>query len=199
MLPVERQSKILEWLRREGHLKVSDLSRRLNVSEMTVHRDIRVLVQQGRVLKTYGGISLVQPSTEETGRDAATACSLCRRPVNDRLAMTLTGAGGQIETFCCAHCGMLRFLHRRDEAGDLLGRDFLLGHTVGARTAWYVFDSEIHVPCCEPQLLLFGEREHAERFVRGFGGTVLPFDAAAEELQRRMNPASHCAHCRRPT
>ncbi|CAB3395004.1 hypothetical protein [Kyrpidia spormannii] len=68
------------------------------------------------------------------------------------------------------HCGLLACLQRPAEPGNLLGRDFLLGHTVGALAGWYVIDAGIRTLCCKPQVLQFGERDDAERFVRGFGG-----------------------------
>ncbi|MBX6395430.1 MAG: DeoR family transcriptional regulator, partial [Alicyclobacillaceae bacterium] len=182
MLPSERQSKILDWLQKEGHLKISELSRRLHVSEMTVHRDIRVLAEQGRVIKTYGGVSLATPTPGEPSIPMTT-CALCGRPVHDRLSMTLNHRSGRPERFCCPHCGLLAFRQRPTESGSFLGRDFLLGHTVGSQVGWYVMDARIRTLCCEPQVLLFGERDDAERFIQGFGGNIWSFDEALEELQ----------------
>ncbi|MCL6577202.1 DeoR family transcriptional regulator [Kyrpidia sp.] len=194
MLPAERQKKILSWLQQEGHLKISDLSRRLQVSEMTVHRDVRVLVDQGRVVKTYGGISLASPPVEAPGRGSGT-CAYCRRPVDDRLSMTANHADGSVETYCCPHCALLACAQRPSQPRSLLGRDFLLGHTVGAAAGWYVMGADMPTLCCEPQVLLFGERQDAERFVRGFGGEIFDFDEATREIQLRMNrPNTACCH-----
>jgi DeoR/GlpR family transcriptional regulator of sugar metabolism len=40
-------------------LRVSEISKRLDVSEMTVYRDIKPLIEQQKVLKTVNGITLV--------------------------------------------------------------------------------------------------------------------------------------------
>ena len=56
MNPSERQRVIVEHLDAVGACTYPDLARRLDVSEMTIRRDIDKLVQQGRVIKTLGGV-----------------------------------------------------------------------------------------------------------------------------------------------
>lgn len=51
MLPINRQQHILKWLKEEGSLRISDISARFGVSEMTVYRDVNQLVQSIRSLK----------------------------------------------------------------------------------------------------------------------------------------------------
>ncbi|MFP9052204.1 DeoR family transcriptional regulator, partial [Enterococcus faecalis] len=45
MPPINRQQHILKWLKEEGSLRISDISARFGVSEMTVYRDVNQLVQ----------------------------------------------------------------------------------------------------------------------------------------------------------
>ncbi len=45
MLPIERQQQIVTWLEQEGTLRVLDISQRLKVSDMTVYRDIKPLIE----------------------------------------------------------------------------------------------------------------------------------------------------------
>lgn len=54
-LPAERQQRILEILRDEFTIRSSHLSKRLNVSEMTIRRDLDILEQSGLVERTHGG------------------------------------------------------------------------------------------------------------------------------------------------
>ncbi|MCL2000874.1 MAG: DeoR/GlpR family DNA-binding transcription regulator [Planctomycetes bacterium] len=54
-LPEPRQQAILEILNAGGQALVSDLARRLDVSEMTIRRDLRVLENQGLALRVHGG------------------------------------------------------------------------------------------------------------------------------------------------
>ncbi|NEE00701.1 DeoR/GlpR family DNA-binding transcription regulator [Phytoactinopolyspora halotolerans] len=53
-----RRAAILNRLRRAGHVSVSDISRQLQVSEMTVRRDLRRLADEGDAVLVHGGASL---------------------------------------------------------------------------------------------------------------------------------------------
>ncbi len=66
MLPIERQQKIKELLSKHHYMKISDLSEELGVSEMTIHRDLKPLINDGAVLKTFGGVSIAQDANEHT-------------------------------------------------------------------------------------------------------------------------------------
>lgn len=51
----ERLEVIIADIYQNGNVQVSDLSKRLNCSEVTIRNDIRLLDQQGVLKKTYGG------------------------------------------------------------------------------------------------------------------------------------------------
>ena len=55
LLPAERQQRILDILRRDFTVRSSLLSEMLNVSEMTIRRDLDVLEKSGLVERTHGG------------------------------------------------------------------------------------------------------------------------------------------------
>ncbi|WP_315710674.1 DeoR/GlpR family DNA-binding transcription regulator [Brenneria uluponensis] len=61
-LSQERKNHILEALIGKGSVTVSDVSKTLNVSEMTVRRDLIELETEGRLLRVHGGAVL--PATE---------------------------------------------------------------------------------------------------------------------------------------
>lgn len=65
MLARQRQQKILELLSREGGVKVSELSRRLDVSEMTVRRDMDALEARGLLARIHGGAVAVDIVAEQ--------------------------------------------------------------------------------------------------------------------------------------
>ena len=65
MLDVERQNEILRLLQEGGSLRVSDLAARLYVSTPTVRRDLRILEEQGVVMRTHGGVLLRQTTERE--------------------------------------------------------------------------------------------------------------------------------------
>jgi DeoR/GlpR family transcriptional regulator of sugar metabolism len=71
MLARHRQSLILEDIRRMGSARVSDLTQRLGVSDMTIRRDLEVLARSGLVEKVHGGAVLPgAPRSHEPGFEA---------------------------------------------------------------------------------------------------------------------------------
>src|SRR5699024_3572270 len=83
VLPWERQKKIKEWIQDEQHLRIADLSESLGVSEMTIHRDIKPLIQEGWIVKTFGGISLVQE--QKRPHSNMETCVFCNQNVKTNL------------------------------------------------------------------------------------------------------------------
>ncbi len=67
MLASMRRRQILEHLQQTGGMRLSELSRALSVSEMTIRRDLEFLQQQGLVERVHGGAVLRQRGTEEPG------------------------------------------------------------------------------------------------------------------------------------
>ncbi|MCW2638157.1 MAG: DeoR family transcriptional regulator [Dactylosporangium sp.] len=71
MLAQQRQSAILDLVRRQGGVRVSQLVRQFGVSDMTIRRDLETLAERGLVDKVHGGATVAGPgSTEEPGFDA---------------------------------------------------------------------------------------------------------------------------------
>lgn len=66
--PHERQAQILERLRQQGYVTVDDLSQTLEVSAMTIRRDLDHLQDIGLVSRHYGGATLA--ADEKTGLEA---------------------------------------------------------------------------------------------------------------------------------
>jgi hypothetical protein len=170
-LPMARQEKILAWLQESPYLTIEDLAIRLNVSAMTIHRDLAALVEAGEVEKVHGGVTLARPKATPPTSPPSATCALCATPVNPRTHTVLQQDEGQCA--CCPHCGLL-MLRQSTRASVLLTRDFLYGRMVNARTAFYVYQSEVSL-CCEPSVLAFANQWDAERFQRGFAGQVFPF------------------------
>jgi len=68
MLAPQRQAAILDRVRTNGAVRVSDLVAEFGVSDMTVRRDLEVLADRGLVAKVHGGATAVHPgSTDEPG------------------------------------------------------------------------------------------------------------------------------------
>lgn len=189
MLPVERQNRIKNLIQEQGNIKISELSKKLGVSEMTVHRDIRPLIEEGIIVKTFGGITHVRRQPNEGS--TIEACVFCSSSINERLAYRLILPNNQIEMACCSHCGLLRHRQLGEEVVQAISHDFLRQTTISAPLAWYVMDTSIHMGCCQPQVLTFEWQEHAEKFVKGFGGKVYTFSGAMEAVFEKMNGNQH--------
>ncbi|GAA2051561.1 DeoR/GlpR family DNA-binding transcription regulator [Williamsia deligens] len=72
MLPAERRRRILDVLDREGTARVTDLADELNVSEMTVRRDLDALQDDEALHKVHGG-AVARHNRGEEPRSAAKA------------------------------------------------------------------------------------------------------------------------------
>lgn len=55
LLPIQRRQKLLEIIKENYTAKCSQLSEMLNVSEMTIRRDLMELEKQGKIERTHGG------------------------------------------------------------------------------------------------------------------------------------------------
>ena len=58
MLAIERKNEILSILQKEQRVLVSELSKRYDVTDETIRRDLEKLEQEGFVKRTYGGAVL---------------------------------------------------------------------------------------------------------------------------------------------
>jgi DeoR family transcriptional regulator of aga operon len=58
---VRRHQYILERLRREGEIRVTDLCRELDVSPVTIRKDMKQLEKKKMLFRTHGSISLQDP------------------------------------------------------------------------------------------------------------------------------------------
>jgi DeoR/GlpR family transcriptional regulator of sugar metabolism len=94
VLARERQSYIAEKVRERGAVRVSDLTRELNVSDMTVRRDLDLLAKQGLVDKVHGGATVPgRNSTDEPGFETKSARERTEKDAIAKLATTLVRPG----------------------------------------------------------------------------------------------------------
>jgi DeoR/GlpR family transcriptional regulator of sugar metabolism len=110
MLARHRQSLILEDIRRAGSARVSDLTQRLGVSDMTIRRDLEVLARTGLIEKVHGGAVLPgAPSSHEPGFEAKSVLERPEKEAIARAAAALVVPGTAIAlsagttTFALAH------------------------------------------------------------------------------------------------
>lgn len=187
MLPIERQQQILSWLEREGTLRVSEISKRLEVSEMTVYRDLKPLIDEQKISKTSNGITLVSTSYETSSR-----CSYCFKDTNSRFSVQLIKRNQQVEHTCCPHCGLLRFQDIEKDVSQIICHDFLKDTTISAKMATFLMNAEINLNCCQPQVIAFESIKQAKQFQKGFGGEIYNFEEAIEAISVQMHGKSCC-------
>jgi len=182
VLPVERLQRIRELVQKKKNIKIADLSKEFGVSEMTIHRDLKPLVEEGLVVKTFGGISLAKSAQPKLDH----LCTYCYRPIHEKLAYRLILRNNKIEFTCCAHCGLLRQRLLGEEVVHAICYDFFRQTTISAQLTSFVMDTTIDIGCCHPQVLTFEWKEHADKFVKGFGGAVYSFDEAFKVVFEKM-------------
>jgi len=97
MLARHRQSLILEDIRRAGSARVSDLTQRLGVSDMTIRRDLEALARAGLIEKVHGGAVLPgSPSSHEPGFEAKSVLEKPQKEAIARAAADLVTPGTAI-------------------------------------------------------------------------------------------------------
>src|SRR3954451_11825463 len=97
MLAVQRHKLIVDELRRRGAVRVSDLTRLLSVSDMTIRRDLDALAGAGLLEKVHGGAALVgEPSAEEPAFEAKAERQLLEKEAIARQALRLVEPGQAI-------------------------------------------------------------------------------------------------------
>lgn len=58
MLPLERQRKILQFVKQHDVATVSELAKHFHVHEATIRRDLSTLEKEGRLKRTHGGVMI---------------------------------------------------------------------------------------------------------------------------------------------
>ncbi|MDQ1487114.1 MAG: hypothetical protein QOJ62_2807 [Actinomycetota bacterium] len=97
MLAKQRQSMILDHVRRSGGVRVSELTDLLGVSDMTVRRDLDVLARNGLIEKVHGGATLASaPSMDEPGFEAKSSRELSEKEAIAQTAARLVRPGTAI-------------------------------------------------------------------------------------------------------
>ncbi|MCZ2524951.1 DeoR/GlpR family DNA-binding transcription regulator [Streptomyces sp. HB2AG] len=97
LLAEQRRALILDEVRRRGGVRVNELTRRLNVSDMTVRRDLDVLSRQGVVAKVHGGaVPVAGTSSHEPGFEDRSGLEPGAKEAVARAAARLVAPGSAV-------------------------------------------------------------------------------------------------------
>ncbi|WP_406859258.1 DeoR/GlpR family DNA-binding transcription regulator [Streptomyces sp. HUAS MG47] len=97
LLAEQRRALILDEVRRRGGVRVNELTRRLNVSDMTVRRDLDALARQGLVEKVHGGaVPVAEPAGHEPGFEAKSTLEPGAKEDIARAAAAMASPGSAI-------------------------------------------------------------------------------------------------------
>src|SRR5665647_2659469 len=96
MLAQQRQEQILADIRSRGAVRVADLVVGLDVSDMTIRRDIADLARRGLVRRVHGGAVDVHHATHEPGFGAKRELATAEKAAIAREAITLVTPGSAI-------------------------------------------------------------------------------------------------------
>jgi hypothetical protein len=180
VLAADRQRRILELVEANGSVLVSDLVNELEVSRMTINRDLGHLAGTGAVTKVYGGAMSRSKPDASSPHD----CLMCGTEIGSRTTMTLVNDNGTQSQACCPHCGLM-LLSQHSDVTAALAQDFIGGQMVNIRSATFLVAPDVTV-CCVPTVLCFEERGDAERFSRGFGGRLTTWEEAQVDVRDHM-------------
>lgn len=179
---MDREQKILEYLKSHGSASIQLLVEEFGVSNMTIHRDLNKLAEAGLIKKKHGGAILPNAANKLT--EDATVCAMCGKPVVQRTVFIVKLENGDEVRACCSHCGLM-LQSRSQNVWQSLTADYLYGHMISAGQAFYLVGSEVSI-CCVPSILAFGSNAEAEKFQKGFGGQVLSMNDTAHYLHGMM-------------
>lgn len=174
-LAVNRQAQILELLRKHSSLKINQIAKEMDVSAMTVHRDLKKLDEAGLIRKVHGGATIRERIEQPK---AIEVCDLCGAPMSGRSTVIIRLTDNKQLKGCCPHCGLV-LMETYTNIASVVITDFLLGQVTSIKKATFLIESELKT-CCAPSILAFASPNDAIRFQRGFGGRLADFETARQ-------------------
>ena len=93
MYAIERQAEIISLLEANDEVNVNDLASRFDVSKETIRRDLRVMENQGLVIRTHGGAVLADDINMETSIEIRESINIRGKDAIGRIAASLVKDG----------------------------------------------------------------------------------------------------------
>src|SRR5512139_3836057 len=101
---IDREKQILEYLHNNGSASIQQLAEAFGVSNMTIHRDLNKLAENGQIHKRHGGAILVSNAADD---ERESACAMCGKLVSQRTVFIVKFENGEEQRACCSHCGLM--------------------------------------------------------------------------------------------
>lgn len=116
MLGIERRRHILERLRHDGKVVVTELARELSVTEETIRRDLNQMERSRLLSRTHGGAVAPQSESEELPYQLRDVTNIEAKRAIGRLAAPLVpdGASVMIDSSSTAYEALRALKNRRD-------------------------------------------------------------------------------------
>lgn len=120
-------------------------------------------------------------ATASLAAEKGKVCPKCGKEIQTENAkFYIVFKDGKKESYGCPHCGLSEINASHDKVKSAMATDFLRGKKIDAKSAFYLKGSSFGT-CCEPYWLTFSSRDEAEKFSKGFGGTVMTYEEALKD------------------
>lgn len=93
MLPLERKLEIIKILERDGKVQIDQLVQELQVSSMTIRRDLGQLEDESKLIRTHGGAVAVNVLISETPYQSKTVTRTEQKKLIAKYAATIIPEG----------------------------------------------------------------------------------------------------------
>ncbi len=91
-----RQKRIIELVQRDGHVRVPELSKLLNVAEITIRRDLAILENKSRLERTHGGAISIRRIHEEVNYNSRSDLEMENKDLIAKVAANLIEDGDTV-------------------------------------------------------------------------------------------------------
>ncbi len=118
MIPNERRRQIMDIVEKKQTVSINELVGTLNVSHMTVRRDIAMLEESGKVIAVSGGVQCIQPLYRERTHAQKAQTEIKQKQAIGKCAAAMIPPNATIYLDAGTTC--LQIAEHLDERDDLL-------------------------------------------------------------------------------
>jgi DNA-directed RNA polymerase subunit RPC12/RpoP len=136
-------------------------------------------MKSSRFLALLVSILMIFVMASASFAGAKDVCPKCGKEIQTQNAkFYVVYEDGKKDSFGCPHCGLSEV--NKGNVKSAKATDFMRGKKIDAEKAFYLKGSEFGT-CCAPYWLSFSSKDEAEKFSKGFGGTVMTYEEALKD------------------